>query len=188
MTPTLLTGRTTAKAWLVSWYQGLPVAGSVKLRSSSMKIASAWRSRSANSFFTSPRIRTPQPGPGGGGGGGGQGGGGKELCYFFLRWRGEGHAEAGAGEWVAVDHLGRQAQGQAQLAHFVLEQVAQWFQQFQAQLLGQATDVVVALDGDRLFALGAARFDHVGIDGALREESGAPVLGLVGFELGGLGL
>src|SRR6218665_2938828 len=66
MKATLLTGRNKGKVWLVSWYQVLPVAGSVKLRSSSMKIASAWRSRSAYSFFTSPRMRTPRPGPGNG--------------------------------------------------------------------------------------------------------------------------
>ena len=45
--------------------------------------------------------------------------------------------------------LGRQAERDAELAHFVLEQVAQRLEQLQAQRLGQAADVVVALDRDR---------------------------------------
>jgi hypothetical protein len=89
---------------------------------------------------------------------------------------------------VAVDHVVRQAQGHAQFAHLVLEQVAQRLQQFQAQLLGQAAHVVVALDGDGLFALGAAGLDHVRVDGALRQEFGALVATGAGLELGGLGL
>ena len=56
---------------------------------------------------------------------------------------------------MAVDHLVRQAQGHAQFAHFVLEQLAQRLQQFEAELLGQAADVVVALDGGGLLGLGA---------------------------------
>jgi hypothetical protein len=84
---------------------------------------------------------------------------------------------------VAVDHLGRQAQGHAQLAHFVLEQLAQRLQQLQAQLLGQAAHVVVALDGDGLLALGAARLDHVGVDGALGQEGGALVAAVAALSL-----
>ena len=46
-------------------YPDVPLASRVA-RSSSMKIASARRSSSAYSRFTSPRIRTPSPGPGNG--------------------------------------------------------------------------------------------------------------------------
>ncbi len=70
---------------------------------------------------------------------------------------------------MAIHHFGRQAERHAELAHLVLEQVAQRLQQLQAQLLGQAADVVVALDRHGLLALGAAGLDHVGIDGALRQ-------------------
>jgi hypothetical protein len=37
-------------------------------------------------------------------------------------------------------------------------------------VLGQAADVVVALDDVRLAGLAAGRLDHVGVDGALGEE------------------
>ena len=74
---------------------------------------------------------------------------------------------------MAVDHVVRQAQCHAELAHFVLDQVAQGFEQFQAQLLGQATHVVVAFDGDGFLALGAAALDHVGVNRALGQERGA---------------
>ena len=77
---------------------------------------------------------------------------------------------------MAVDHLARQAECHAQLPHLVLEQLAQRLEQAQAQRLRQATDIVVALDGGRLLALGAARFDDVGVDGALRQPLGAYTL------------
>src|SRR6267143_643342 len=57
ITPTDFTGRNTANACATFSYQ--PEA-----RSSSMKMASARRNRSAYSRFTSPRMRTPRPGPG----------------------------------------------------------------------------------------------------------------------------
>jgi len=105
-------------------------------RSSSMKIASARRSRSAYSRFTSPRMRTPRPGPGKG---------------------------------CRNTNLARQAEGEAQLAHLVLEELAQRFEQLQMQRLGQPADVVVRLDGVGLLGLRTRRLDHVGIDGALCE-------------------
>ena len=43
------------------------------------------------------------------------------------------HAEARARERVPVDHRARQAERHAQLAHFILEQVAQWLEQLQMQ-------------------------------------------------------
>ncbi len=53
------------------------------------------------------------------------------------------HAEAGAGEGVAVDHLGGQAQLDADAAHFVLEQLAQRLDQPEVHVIRQAADVVV---------------------------------------------
>ena len=67
ITPTERTGRNTANACAVLSYHDWPSA-SRAARSSSMKIASARRSRSAYSRFTSPRMRTPRPGPGTDGG------------------------------------------------------------------------------------------------------------------------
>ena len=71
---------------------------------------------------------------------------------------------------MAIDHLGWQAQGHAQLADFVFEQLAQGLQQLEAQGFRQATHVVMALDGGGL--LGAAAFDDVGVDGALGQPAG----------------
>src|SRR5690606_41854888 len=47
---------------------------------------------------------------------------------------------------LAVDHGARQAEFHAQAAHLVLEQLAQRFDQAELHVLGQAADVVVALD------------------------------------------
>ena len=75
----------------------------------------------------------------------------------------------GPGERMAIDHRVRQAERDAELAHLVLEQLAQRLEQLQAERLRQAADVVVALDRDRLLGLGAARLDHVGVDRSLRQ-------------------
>ena len=58
-----------------------------------------------------------------------------------------------------------------ELAHLVLEQVAQRLDQLQRHVLGQATDVVVALD-DRRRAVAAAALDDVGVQRALHQELG----------------
>ncbi|ENO87654.1 cytosine deaminase [Thauera linaloolentis 47Lol = DSM 12138] len=93
----------------------------------------------------------------------------QQVSVFLLDFAEDAHAQARPREGVAVHHVVRQAEGHAQFAHFVLEQVAQRLQQLQAQGFGQAADVVVALDGVRLLVLGAAGLDHVGVDGALRQ-------------------
>ena len=92
------------------------------------------------------------------------------------------HTQPRPGEGVAVDHLARQTQSNPQLAHLVLEQLAQRLEQLKPQRLGQPADVVVALDGGRLLALGAARLDHVGVDGALRQPLGAGALAGLALE------
>ena len=79
------------------------------------------------------------------------------------------HAEARPRERMAEHHLARQAEREAELAHLVLEQLAQRLEQLEVQRLGQAADVVVRLDRVRLLGLRAGRLDHVGIDRALRE-------------------
>ncbi len=60
------------------------------------------------------------------------------------------HAETRAGERMAEHHLARQAELEAELAHFVLEELAQRLEQLQVQRLGQAADVVMRLDRVRL--------------------------------------
>jgi hypothetical protein len=82
-------------------------------RSSSMKIASARRSRSACS-----RLHLAE----------------------------DAHAQPRPRERMAVDHVVRQAERVAELAHLVLEQLAQRLEQLQVQRFRQAADVVVRLD------------------------------------------
>jgi hypothetical protein len=69
----------------------------------------------------------------------------------FLRGdlAGDADGEARAGEGVAADDVRRQAQLAAQGADLVLEQLAQRLDQLQLHAVGQAADIVVALDGDR---------------------------------------
>src|SRR5688500_5353850 len=89
---------------------------------------------------------------------------------------------------MAENHLPRKPQGEAELAHLVLEELAQRLEQLEVQALGQPADVVVRLDGGGLLAgrttAGAGRLDHVGIDGALGEPSRVP--DLLGLALEGL--
>ncbi len=103
----------------------------------------------------------------------------QQVGVLLLHLAEDAHAQARAGERVAVDHVVGQAQLQADLAHFVLEQFAQRLDQFELHVLRQAADVVVRLDHVGLAGLGAGRLDHVGVDGALGEE--LHVLQLGGF-------
>ena len=77
-------------------------------------------------------------------------------------------AEPGAGERVAPDDLGGQAELLADEAHLVLEQRAQRLDQLELEVVGQPADVVVRLD------VGGARspagLDDVGIERALDQE------------------
>ena len=91
------------------------------------------------------------------------------------------HGQAGPGKRMPPDDLLGQSELQPKSADFVLEQVAQRLDQFEAQFVGQAADVVVQLDrGGRAVGRGAA-FDHVGIERSLGQEVGAfDLRGLVG--------
>ncbi len=112
----------------------------------------------------------------------------QQIGEFLLYLAQNAHAQARAGEGVAVHHGRGQTEGDAEFAHLVFEEVAQRLQQFEPQLLGQTTHVVVAFDGDGLLALGAAGFDHVRVDGALRQPLGTLAGSTTGDQLGGLGL
>ena len=86
------------------------------------------------------------------------------------------HGEAGPGKRLADDELLVESELAADLPHFVLEQLAQRLDQLHAHPLGQAADVVVALDHRRL-ADDRNRLDDVGIERALRQEINLPELG-----------
>jgi hypothetical protein len=56
--------------------------------------------------------------------------------------------EARPGERVPLDEAFGQAELAAELAHLVLEEFAKRLDQLHIHALGQAADIVVALDGD----------------------------------------
>ena len=97
------------------------------------------------------------------------------IRRFLGHFAEDADAEAGTRERVAVDHVARQAEFDADLAYLVLEQLAQRLDELHLHVLGQAADVVVALDQVRLAGLGAGTFDHVGIDRPLRQEVHFPL-------------
>ena len=66
-----------------------------------------------------------------------------------------------------------QAELAAERADLVLEQLAQRLDELHVHPLGQAADVVVALDRHRRAAGEADALDHVGVERALGEEIGA---------------
>ena len=59
-------------------------------------------------------------------------------------------ASPGPGERLAPDHALRQAEFFADDPHFVLEQLAQRLDELDRDVVGQAADVVVALDLGRV--------------------------------------
>src|SRR5207253_6191049 len=76
----------------------------------------------------------------------------------------------------------RQTQLAPERADFVLEELAQRLDQPHLHPLGQAADVVVALDGSAR-ALEGDALDHVGVERALGEEARLAVLAAVFLHL-----
>ena len=71
---------------------------------------------------------------------------------------------------MTADERLRQPEFAAELAHLVLEQLAQRLDQLHVHALGQAADIVVRLDRHRRAAGERHALDHVGIERALRQE------------------
>ena len=80
------------------------------------------------------------------------------------------HGQPGPGKRLAQDDFLRQAQFEAQLADLVLEQAFQRLNQLELHVLGQAADIVMALDQRRRIAGDGHGFDDIGIKRALREK------------------
>ena len=97
----------------------------------------------------------------------------QQVCVFTLHFAQDAHSESRPRERVSIDHLAGQAQFEADFAHLVLEQFAQWLDELHTHFLGQATHVVMRLDDVRLTRLSASGFDHVGVNRALREPVNA---------------
>ena len=77
------------------------------------------------------------------------------------------HAETRTGERLTPHDLVGQTELAAHGANLVLEQRAEWLDELEVHVVGQAAHVVVRLD---LRGLARTRFDHVGIQRALHEE------------------
>ncbi len=93
--------------------------------------------------------------------------------------------QAGAGEGLAVDDVAGQSELAADFADLILEELAQGFDQIELEVLGESTDIVVALDRGRGAADGRDRFDDIGVERALGEEFDAVTkgAGLVGEDI-----
>ena len=94
----------------------------------------------------------------------------QQVGVFLAHLAEDAHAEARAREGMAVDHLARQSELDAEPPHLVLEQLAQRLDELQVHLLRQAADVVMRLDDVRLAGARAGGLDDVGVDRALGEE------------------
>ncbi len=101
------------------------------------------------------------------------------VGVFLFHFTEDAHAQPRPREGVTVDHVVGQAQFQADLAHFVLEQFAQGLDQLELHVFRQAAYIVVALDHVGLAGLAGGGFDHVRVDGALGQPVGV-------FQLAGL--
>ena len=86
--------------------------------------------------------------------------------------------EARSRERLPPYDLGRQAELLADPAYLVLEQVAQWLDEGELQIVRQSADIVVALDVRR--AGSAAGLDHIRVQRPLNEEVDSRA-GLAGF-------
>src|SRR5579875_3242020 len=72
---------------------------------------------------------------------------------------------------MPVDQALRQAELEADLANFVFEQISQWLDQGEAEVLGQAADVVVRLDaGSALTRGGGGALNDVRVERSLYEK------------------
>ena len=76
-----------------------------------------------------------------------------------------------------------QAEDFADSAHFIFEKIAEGFDEVEAELFGEAADVVVQFDIGGCAGVAVAGFDDVGIEGALGEKLRA--LDGLGFALEG---
>src|SRR5579864_5799972 len=78
------------------------------------------------------------------------------------------NGKPGPGEGLALQNLFRHGEVAADAADLVFEKIFERLNELELHLFGQSTDVVVGLDGLRRAANGA-RFNDVGIQGALRQ-------------------
>ncbi len=80
------------------------------------------------------------------------------------------HPETWSGKRVAIDHLAWKAKRDSKLPNLIFKKITKWLKQLQAKLFGQATHVVMALDGDGLLGFCPTTLDDIGVDGALTKK------------------
>ena len=73
------------------------------------------------------------------------------------------HGQSGSGKRMPPNHLLRQAEFEAELARFVLEQVTQGLDEFEPEFFRQSTDIVMGLDRRGRPVRIPAAFDDVGV-------------------------
>ena len=73
---------------------------------------------------------------------------------------------------MAADHCLRQSKLAPDVAHLVLEQFAQRFDEREAHPRLEATDVVMCFDGDRGTTARRSRLDDIRVERALHQEFG----------------
>ena len=92
-----------------------------------------------------------------------------KLLFYFTE---DANPEPGPGKGMPINHFARNTELDPDLAHFVLEQFAQGFDQVEFHLFRQAADIVMRLDQMRLAGSGTGGFDHVRINRALGKPPG----------------
>jgi hypothetical protein len=80
---------------------------------------------------------------------------------------------------MAPHHFLGESELEAELADFVFEEVAQWFDQLEAEFGGQAADVVMRFDRGRGTVEVPAALNDIGVESTLGEKAG--VSNVAGF-------
>ena len=93
----------------------------------------------------------------------------QQVAVLFLHFTQHAHAQTRPRERVAVQHIVRQTQFEANLTHFIFEQLAQRFNEAHLHLFRQAAHVVVRFDDVRFTGCGSSGLDDVRVDGPLRQ-------------------
>ena len=99
-------------------------------------------------------------------------GGTQELQALGSDFPRDAHRQARTGERLSGDQAIVDPHEAANGAHFVLEELAQGFDQVHVEVFRQAPHVVVALDDGCVAAVHVDRFDHIGIERALPQKTG----------------
>ena len=79
-------------------------------------------------------------------------------------------ASPGPGKRLAEHHVLREPEREPDVANLVLEEIAQWLDELEPEVLRQSADVVMGLDLGRVVGVVRRRLDDVGVERPLGEE------------------